>query len=161
MQQSPAPFATCDLYDENEGTAQAMGTPLSDFGGRAAFSGTVVTVRCFEDNSVVKQLCAQPGAGKVLVVDGGGSLRCALMGDLIAQAACDNGWEGAVIFGAVRDRAVLANIDLGIKALGTTPRKSVRRGAGEQDVVLEVAGLTITPGEQLFADADGILLLPA
>jgi len=161
MQQNSTPFATCDLYDEHEDIAQAMGSPLADFGGKAEFSGTVVTVRCFEDNSLVKHLAGQPGAGKVLVVDGGGSLRCALMGDLIAQAACDNGWEGAVIFGAVRDRQILAGIDLGIKALGATPRKSVRRGAGDQDVVLEVGGLTIEPGARIFADADGILVLPA
>lgn len=152
-------FSTCDLYDEHGDRAQAMGSPLTDFGGRTAFTGSVVTVRCFEDNSLVKELAAQSGTGKVLVVDGGGSLRCALMGDLIAQNAADNGWEGVVIFGAVRDRSVLGGIDIGIKALGTTPRKSVRRGAGEQGVELSISELTIRPGDRLYADGDGILLL--
>lgn len=152
-------FTTCDLYDEHGDGAEAMGSPLTDFGGRTSFTGTVVTVRCFEDNSLVKQLAAQPGAGKVMVVDGGSSLRCALMGDLIAQSAADNGWEGAVIFGAVRDRAVLSQINLGIKALGTTPRKSVRLGAGEQGVELTVGGVTIRPADTLYADLDGILLI--
>lgn len=152
-------FTTCDLYDEHGEAAQVMGSPLVDFGGRPTFAGTAVTVRCFEDNSLVKQLAGKPGKGQVLVVDGGGSLRCALMGDLIAQSAADNGWEGAVIFGAVRDRALLAGIDLGIKALGTTPRKSVRLGVGDEGVVLEVGEMTIRPGDRVFADRDGVLVL--
>lgn len=154
-------ISTCDLFDEHEDAAQTLGSPLRDFGGRASFSGSAVTVRCFEDNTLVKQLAGTPGSGKVLVVDGGASLRCALMGDMIAKDAVANGWEGVVIYGAIRDVAELATLPLGIKALGATPRKSVRRGAGEQDVALTFADVTIEPGDRIFADADGILVLPS
>lgn len=154
-------FSTCDLFDEHEQTAQTLGSPLSDFGGRVSFSGAAVTVRCFEDNSLVKQLAGTPGKGKVLVVDGGASMRCALMGDMIAKDAVSNGWEGAVIYGAVRDVAELATLPLGIKALGATPRKSVRRGAGEQDVSVTLGDVTISPGDRIYVDADGVLILPS
>jgi regulator of ribonuclease activity A len=154
-------FSTCDLFDEHEQIAQTLGSPLRGFGGRTSFSGAAVTVRCFEDNSLVKQLAGTPGVGKVLVVDGGASLRCALMGDMIAKDAVSNGWEGAVIYGAVRDVAELAALPLGIKALGATPRKSVRRGAGEQGVTVTFADVTISPGDRIFVDADGVIVLPA
>ncbi|BBF69809.1 ribonuclease E activity regulator RraA [Sphingomonas bisphenolicum] len=152
-------IATCDLYDRHEAQARVPDVQLVDFGGRAAFSGIAVTARCHEDNSVVKSLAAKPGTGKILVVDGGSSLRCALLGDMIAQNAVDNGWEGIIILGAVRDRAALATMDIGVKALGTTPRKSVRQGVGEVDIPIEIGGVTIMPADQVFADADGILIL--
>lgn len=151
-------ISTSDLFDAHD-TASTLGSPLADFGGRVRFSGTAVTIRCFEDNSLVKQFASQPGAGKVMVVDGGGSLRCALMGDMIAKAAQEHGWEGAIIFGAVRDRAELATTAIGIKALGSTPRKSVRLGAGEHGVVLEIDGARIAPGDQVHADEDGVIIL--
>ncbi len=154
-------FSTCDLFDQHEDIARTLGSPLRDFGGHVLFSGRAVTVRCFEDNSLVKQLAGTAGGGKVMVVDGGGSLRCALMGDMIAKDAAANGWAGVVIHGAVRDVAELATLPLGIKALGATPRKSVRRGAGEADVSLNLAGLTVAPGDRVFVDADGVLVLPA
>lgn len=154
-------FSTCDLFDQHEAVAQTLGSPLRDFGGRTSFSGVAVTVRCFEDNSLVKQLAGTPGAGKVMVVDGGGSLHCALMGDMIAKDAVANGWEGVVINGAVRDVAVLATLPLGIKALGATPRKSVRRGAGNQGVPLTFADARITLGDRIFVDSDGIITLPS
>jgi regulator of ribonuclease activity A len=153
-------FSTCDLFDEHEQIAQTLGSPLRDFGGRISFSGAAVTIRCFEDNSLVKQLAGTPGKGKIMVVDGGASLRCALMGDMIAKDAVANGWEGAVIYGAVRDAAELATLPLGIKALGTTPRKSVRRGAGEQDMTMTFAGVTVSPGDRIYVDADGVIVLP-
>lgn len=153
--------STCDLYDRFEATARVADPVFRDFGARTKFSGAAVTVKCFEDNSKVKELLATPGAGKVLVVDGGGSLRGALMGDLIAKSAVDNGWEGVVIHGCVRDAAVLATLDLGIKALAAIPRKTVRRGEGQTGLPVSLAGIRVVPGDLVFADADGVLVLEA
>lgn len=153
--------STADLSDENEGRAQVLRLQLRDLGGRRAFSGPIRTVRCHEDNSKVKAMLATPGNGAVLVVEGGGSLNCALVGDLIAQSAVDQGWAGVVVHGAVRDAAVLATLDLGVKALGTMPLRSVRRDLGESDVVVAFGGVIFTPGDRLFADADGVVVLPA
>lgn len=155
-----ASSSTCDLFDRFGDVAGTVGTPFSDYGGRLRFAGRAVTVRCFEDNSVVKDMVRQDGRGRVLVVDGGASLRCALLGDMIAEEARAHGWEGVVVFGAVRDRALLRGIDLGIKALGTTPRKSVRRGKGEHGVTLTMLDLVVRPDDCVFADEDGILVLP-
>lgn len=152
---------TSDLYDRFEDEARVLPPLFLDFGGRAAFSGRVVTVKCFEDNSRIKEVLARRGAGRVLVVDGGGSLRCALVGDLIAGEAARNGWEGIVVWGCVRDRAVLRTLGIGIRALGATPRKSVRRNEGQIDVPVNVAGVPCNPGDVLIADEDGILLLDA
>lgn len=154
-------LSTADLSDENEGAAQVLRLQMRDLGGRRAFSGPIRTVRCHEDNSKVKAMLATPGNGAVLVVDGGGSLNCALVGDLIAQSAVDQGWAGVIVNGAVRDAAVLATLDLGVKALGTMPLRSVRRDLGESDGVVAFGGVIFTPGDQLFADADGVLVLPA
>lgn len=151
--------STCDLYDRFEGTARVADAGFRDFGARRRFSGAAVTVKCFEDNSRVKELLATPGQGKVLVVDGGGSRRAALMGDMIAQSGVKNGWEGVVIHGAVRDTAVLATLDLGIKALDTIPRKTVRNGEGQTGLTVHFAGLRVAPGDLVFADEDGILVL--
>jgi regulator of ribonuclease activity A len=120
----------------------------------------VTTVRCFEDNALLKSVVEQPGDGQVLVVQGGGSLHRALMGDNIATIAADNGWAGVVIHGAVRDTAVLSGIPLGIKALGSNPRKSTKTGAGDRDVRVTFGGTTFHPGDQLWSDDDGIVVLP-
>lgn len=152
-------LTTCDLYDHHEADARVIHAQFGDFGARTSFCGKAVTARCHEDNSVVKRLAAQPGRGKVMIVDGAGSLRCALLGDMIAQNAVDNGWEGIIILGAVRDRALLAAMDIGVKALGTTPRKSVRRDVGDIDIAIEMGGVLILPGDQIFADPDGVLIL--
>lgn len=152
-------FATCDLYDRYEETARVPNVQWVDCGGRSAFSGTAVTARCHEDNSVVKRMAAEQGTGKVLIVDGGASLRCALLGDMIAGNAVENGWEGIIILGAVRDKAALSRMDIGIKALGTTPRKSIRRDMGDIDIPLEIGGADIFPGDRIYADADGVLIL--
>ncbi|HEY0838469.1 MAG TPA: ribonuclease E activity regulator RraA [Azospirillum sp.] len=151
--------STCDLYDRFEATARVADPVFRDFGKRHRFSGEVVTVKCFEDNSRVKELLGKPGKGKVLVVDGGGSLRAALMGDLIAKSAVDQGWEGVVIHGCVRDAEVLAGLDLGIKALAAIPRKTVRNGEGQTGLPVTIAGIRVNPGDLLFADADGVLVL--
>lgn len=150
--------STADLYDELGETIQSLPLQLQQLGGRTHFEGTIRTVRCFEDNALLKATVSTPGDGTVLVVDGGGSLERALMGDMIALIAAENQWSGVVINGAVRDRIALAGIDLGVKALGSNPRKSTKTGAGEADVVLEFGGVTFRPGAMLYSDADGILV---
>lgn len=151
-------FTTCDLYDEREEELASCETQFRDFGGRAAFTGTIVTIRCANDNGLVKNLLTTTdGRGKVLVVDGGASLASALMGDMIAKKAVENGWEGVVINGPVRDSVELATLDLGVKALGTNPRKSAKDAAGEVDVPVTFGGVTFIPGHSLWADPDGVL----
>ena len=152
------PVATADLYDELEEGIQSLSLQLHSFGGRSAFDGPIRTVRCFEDNALVKSVLATPGAGAVLVVDGAGSLETALMGDLIAASAVANGWAGVVINGAIRDRVAIDALDLGVKALGTNPRKSAKLGAGELDVTLVIAGVVFRLGAHLYSDEDGILV---
>jgi regulator of ribonuclease activity A len=153
--------STCDLYDQHEERLRVLPPLFHDFGARSRFSGEAVTVQCFEDNSRVKELLSTPGTGKVLVVDGGASARCALMGDLIAAQAVAHGWEGVVIYGFVRDRVALAALPLGIKALGSTPRKSVRRGEGRSQIAIDLGGVACLPGDRVIADEDGIVLLNA
>jgi regulator of ribonuclease activity A len=153
--------STCDLYDRLGASARVLPPVFLDFGGRPRFGGVIVTVRCFEDNSRVKEILATRGSGKVLVVDGGGSQRCALMGDLIAKSAVDNGWEGVVIYGCIRDRVALRELALGIKALAAIPRKSERRGEGQIQIPIEIAGVACRPGDRLVADEDGVIILDA
>lgn len=148
---------TADLYDEHGDDLASCSLQFRQYGGRTAFQGTVTTVRCHEDNVLLKSVLGEPGEDRVLVVDGGGSLEAALMGDMIAALAAGNGWAGIVINGAVRDTAVLATIDLGIKALGSNPRKSTKNGAGERDVPVTFGGAPFHPGATLYSDADGIL----
>lgn len=156
---TPQDFSTCDLFDDDE-TLQSVSTQLRNFGGRTKFSGPIRTLRCYQDNSILKQIVATPGNGQVLVVDGAGSLDCALLGDMVAKTALDNGWAGLVIHGAVRDSAELATLDLGIKALGTNPRKSQKLDSGSPDVELRFGSVTFRPGLMLHSDEDGILLDP-
>jgi regulator of ribonuclease activity A len=129
--------------------------------GVRSFAGRVATVRCFEDNVVLKATVSEPGDGRVLVVDGGGSMRCALLGDNIATIARDNGWAGVVLYACVRDSAALDELGFGVKALGTNPRPSQKGGAGEVGVPVTFGEVTFEPGMQLFADDDGVVLLPA
>lgn len=150
---------TCDLFDKFKDAARFLLPGLHDFGAVKRFSGEVVTVKCVEDNSRVKELLATPGGGRVLVVDGAGSLRCALMGDMIAASAVKHGWAGVVIWGCVRDVAELANLPLGVKALAAIPRASTRRDQGLVDVPVELPGAAIHPGDVLFADEDGVAIL--
>ena len=149
---------TADLYDERGEELNSISLQFQSLGGRSHFSGPVRTIRCFEDNGLVKSILATPGNGAVLVVDGSGSLRTALMGDMIAASAVANGWAGVVINGAIRDRTALADMPLGVKALGSNPRKSSKAGAGETDVDLLVDGVTIRPGVMIWCDPDGILI---
>lgn len=140
-------IATSDLYDQHGEIVQVLETQLRSYGGRPSFRGQIVAVKCHEDNSRVKEQLAKPGTGKVLVVDGGGSLRHALLGDLIAGDAVRNGWEGVLIYGAVRDVEALATLELGVYALGSTPRKSVRRGEGQEGLTIAFGAVVFRPGE--------------
>jgi len=130
------------------------------FGGRAAFGGPIRTVKCFEDNSLVAERLREPGDGTVLVVDGGGSSRCALVGDNLAQAASDNGWAGVLVYGFVRDVDELAVIDVGIQAMGSNPLRSVKRGEGLRDVVVDFAGLRFVPDQFVYCDDNGVVVAP-
>lgn len=149
---------TADLYDEHGDALQSLALQLRSFGGHPRFAGPIRTVRCFEDNALVKSVLATPGDGAVLVVDGGGSLQTALMGDLIAQSAVDSGWAGVLIHGAIRDSVAIAELPLGVKALGTNPRKSAKDGVGVVDEVVTIDGVVFRPGARLFADEDGVLV---
>lgn len=151
-------IATADLYDERGDALDSLALQLHDFGGRAAFDGPVRTIRCHRDNALVKATLATPGEGAVLVIDGGGSLESALVGDLIAASAVANGWAGLIVHGAIRDRVAIAALDLGVKALGSNPRKSAKAGVGELDVPVEIAGVVFRPGAHVWVDADGVLV---
>ena len=164
MSESQQP-STCDLCDAHKsdasGAFRVLPPVFKSFGGRAAFSGTVVTVKCYEDNTLVKQLLESPGEGRVLVVDGGGSLRRALVGGLIAASAARNGWAGVVVDGCVRDKAELAAADVGLFALGLMPMPTDRKGQGLADQAVHLQGVLVRPGERLVADEDGVVILPA
>ncbi|EUA05163.1 putative regulator of ribonuclease activity [Mycobacterium kansasii 662] len=150
---------TADLVDDIGPDVRSCDLQFRQFGGRAEFAGPISTVRCFQDNALLKSVLSQPGAGGVLVIDGAGSLHTALVGDVIAELARSNGWAGLVVHGAVRDSVTLRGIDIGIKALGTNPRKSTKTGAGERDVDVTVGGVTFVPGEVLYSDDDGIVVV--
>lgn len=150
-------FKTADLCDEYPDSLQICEPGFSSFGGRPQFFGQISTIKCFEDNSLVREAVAEPGEGRVLVVDAGGSRRCAMLGDLLAAKAVAKGWSGILIYGLIRDSADIAVMDLGVKALGTHPLKSVKKGVGERDVVVRFAGVSFVPGEFLYADEDGIV----
>ena len=151
-------FTTADLIDEHGDTLRSCATQFRGYGGRVFFAGPIRTVKCHEDNGLVKQVLNTPGEGAVLVVDGGGSLRSALRGDMTAEAAVTNGWSGVVINGAVRDTAALGGLDLGVKALGSNPRKSLKDSAGRLDVPVSFGEVTFVPGEWLYSDHDGIVV---
>lgn len=153
--------STCDLYDIYLEKARVPTTVFNHYGGRKQFCGSAVTVKCFEDNSRVRELAQIPSQGQVMVVDGGGSYRCALVGDVIAGMAQESGWEGIIVFGAIRDRDALATLDIGVMALYSTPRKSVRLDAGETGLTVDLGDIACSPGDRVFADTDGILLLDA
>jgi regulator of ribonuclease activity A len=151
-------IATADLYDERGDALDSLSLQLHDLGGHVAFDGPIRTVRCHRDNALVKAVLATPGDGAVLVVDGGGSLESALVGDLIAASAVSQGWAGIIVHGAIRDREAIGMLPLGVKALGSNPRKSAKDGVGEVDVLVEIAGVVFRPGAHVWADADGVLV---
>ncbi len=150
---------TADLSDAH--SEASIATPgLRDYGGRVAFSGFIRTVRCFEDNSLVRTTLEDQGDGAVLVVDGGGSRNCALLGDRLGALAIVNGWSGVIVNGCVRDSADLRRMELGVRALEAHPRRSIKRGEGEQDVPVSFLGVEFVPGEWVYVDSDGVLVLP-
>ncbi|MBD3609141.1 MAG: ribonuclease E activity regulator RraA, partial [Gammaproteobacteria bacterium] len=141
----------CDHFHQQAFIAESL---FGDFGGVSAFHGPVSTVKVFEDNVLVRQALEEPGEGRVLVVDGGGSMRHALMGDMLAEFGAKNGWAGVVINGCIRDSAEIAHIQIGVKALGTMPLKSLKKGEGERDSTVRFAGISFHPGDYLYADED-------
>ena len=151
-------FSTPDLCDDNADAVRVCEPLFAQFGGRAQFCGQIVTIKCHEDNSLVKAQADLDGTGKVMIVDGGGSLRRALLGDMIAQKAQDNGWQGFIIFGCVRDVDVLASLDLGVKALRAMPLKTEKRGEGQLNIPITFAGVTFRPDEFVYADNNGVVV---
>lgn len=149
---------TCDLCDLHEARVRVLDLPLRDYGGRLAFDGLVSTIKAYEDNSLVREAVAEAGNGRVLVIDGGGSMRRAMLGDLLAAKAVENGWAGVIVYGAIRDSGAIGAMELGVKALGTCPRKTDKLGQGARDVAVEIGGLVIRPGDWLCADEDGVVL---
>jgi regulator of ribonuclease activity A len=152
---------TSDICDDHHDDVLILDVALRSLGGRPRLAGRAVTIEVFEDNSLVKAAVSEPGTGQVLVVDGGGSLRRSLVGGNVAAEAAANGWEGFVVYGAVRDCDELAETDLAVFALGTVPRKTEKLGAGIRGQAVSFAGVTIHPGDQVFADRDGVVILPA
>ena len=138
---------TADLVDDIGPDVRSCDVQFRQFGGRTEFAGPISTVRCFQDNALLKSVLSEPGEGRVLVIDGDASVHAALVGDVIAELGRSNGWSGLIVHGAVRDAATLRTLDLGIKALGTNPRKSTKTGAGERDIPVTFGGVTFVPGE--------------
>jgi len=155
-------FKTPDLCDEFEaelGQSLRVVAPMFQrYGARNSFSGEIVTLKIFEDNTLVREAFAENGKGKVLVIDGGGSLRCALVGDQLAILAQSTGWEGVVVYGCIRDSGDINGVDIGVRALNTHPQKSIKKGVGDRNIAVTFGGVTFKPGEWLYADEDGVLV---
>lgn len=148
---------TCDISDALHPQVQYLESGYQSFGAKSSFSGRIQTVKCFEDNSLVRDKVSSNGAGCVLVVDAGGSERCAMLGDMLAAKAVENGWQGILMYGLIRDSVDINQMDIGVKSLGTFPLKSVKRGVGEMDIEVTFSGVTFTPGEYLYSDEDGVI----
>jgi regulator of ribonuclease activity A len=151
-------YNTADLCDAHERDLHVVESMFHRYGRLAAFDGPIATVKCYEDNSKVREALSEPGEGRILVVDGGGSQRRALFGDMLGELAVRNGWKGIVINGCIRDSAAIDALEIGVRALGTIPLKTHKRGDGQRDVSVSFAGVTFRPGEHLYADADGIVV---
>lgn len=153
-------FSTADLYDAHEDDVAVVDPGLRAFGTVRRFAGAVHTLAVFEDNSLVRRALETPGDGRVLVVDGGGSLRCALVGDQLAKLAIDRGWAGLIVWGCIRDSAIIDTMPIGVRALATSPRRSVKRGHGIEGQAVRFLGARFAPGYRVYADEDGILVSP-
>lgn len=149
---------TADLCDANEGKVKICAPMFRSFGGKASFGGQIATLKVFEDNSLVRNALESPGHDKVLVVDGGGSMRCALVGDQLALLGVKNGWAGVIVYGCIRDSKAIGKMDLGVFALGTHPLKSIKKGAGDIGLVVTFCGISFTPGHFVYADEDGVII---
>jgi len=160
--ETPMSFKTPDLCDEYETelgkTVRVVAPMFQRYGGRNSFAGEIVTLKIFEDNSLVREAFGESGQGRVLVIDGGGSLRCALVGDQLAILAQKNGWEGIVVYGCIRDSGDINGIDIGVRALNTHPQKSIKKGVGDKNIAVTFGGVTFNSGEWLYADEDGVLV---
>ena len=149
---------TPDLCDLHADLVRVLEPMLVNYGGCEAFSGEIVTVKCFEDNSLVKEQLNTPGADKVLVVDGGGSMRRALLGDMIAESAVKQGWQGVIIYGCIRDVSAISEMPLGVQAMACVPVKTEKRGIGDLNVPVCFGGVTFNPGEYVYADSNGVVV---
>lgn len=151
-------FKTADLCDEHSGEVAVAESIFKDYGGKTSFYGRISTVKVHEDNVLVKEALGEQGDGRVLIVDGGGSMRCALLGDRLAAMAIEKGWNGVVVYGCIRDSAEIKEMALGVKALSTHPMRSIKKGAGDRDVPVKFAGISFVPGHYIYADEDGIIV---
>ena len=151
-------FQTADLCDKHDAVVRIVQPMFRSLGGKPAFSGRITTLKVFEDNTLVRATLETAGNGRVLVVDGGGSMRCALVGDQLGVLAVNNGWAGIVVYGCIRDSKAIGAMDVGVFALGTHPRKSVKKGVGDTDIVVTFGGVSFIPGEYLYADEDGVVV---
>lgn len=149
---------TADLCDQFSDELDICEPMFGDFGGRLQFGGQIATVKCFEDNSLVRELTAEAGNDRVLVIDAGGSPRRAVVGDMLAKKALDNGWAGIVVYGYIRDSAAMGEMLIGVKALGTHPLKTDKRGEGQRDLPVRFGGVTFRPGDWIYADEDGVVV---
>lgn len=151
-------FKTADLCDDFSDSLQIVRPMFQSFGGNKRFSGAIQTVKIFEDNVLVREMLSEQVNGDVLVVDGGGSLRCALLGDMLAEMGYKNGWSGVVVYGCIRDSADINGMPIGVRAIQTNPLKSIKKGWGDKNIAVTFAGATFVPGNYLYADEDGIIL---
>ncbi len=151
-------FQTTDLCDDNEGKVHAVAPMFRSFGGKTRFAGPIRTLKVFEDNALVRSTLNTPGQGAVLVIDAGGSMRCAMLGDQLALLGVKNGWAGVIMYGCIRDSGPIGGMDLGVFALGTHPMKSVKKGAGDLDIPVSFGGVTFVTGQYLYADEDGVIV---
>ena len=151
-------FKTADLCDEHADRLQIAEPVFGDYGGEISFFGPITTLKAFEDNSLVRKAVEEKGEGRVLVIDSGGSMRCAMVGDQLAALAEKNGWAGVIVNGCIRDSAAIADTEIGCKALGVHPLKTVKRNEGQRDVTLRFAGVSFVPGHYLYADEDGLVV---
>lgn len=149
---------TTDLCDANEGKVRVVTPMFRSYGGRRAFCGPMSTLKLFEDNGLVRKALEGPGNGRVLVIDGGGSLRRALVGDQLAALGVKNGWSGLIVYGCVRDSRAIAGMDIGVFALATHPQKTQKKNEGDSDVPVSFGGVTFVPGQWLYADEDGVIV---
>lgn len=152
-------FSTADISDDLHPQVKYVEPIFKSYGAKLKFFGPVKTIKCFEDNSLVKQNLFLPGDNRVLVVDAGGSKRRAMLGDMLATAAIENNWAGIILYGLIRDTAIINQLNIGVRALGTLPLKSKKQGLGQEDIKLGFAGATFNPGDYLYADEDGIIVL--
>ncbi|BAU95306.1 ribonuclease activity regulator protein RraA [Corynebacterium suranareeae] len=160
-QNTPGFIATADLVDIIGDDAQSCDTQFQDLGGLKEFHGTITTVKCLQDNALLKSILSEDNPGGVLVIDGDASVHTALVGDIIAGLGKEHGWSGVIVNGAIRDSAVIGTMDFGCKALGTNPRKSTKTGSGDRDVVVSIGGIDFIPGHYVYADSDGIIVTEA